>query len=144
MIRRKGGNVPKADSSQKALEQENRSMRSALVEIAAENWRFENALEKALTGMDVMEAERFGRQYSYFASRVARAMSLAGLSCLDLRGQIYDVGMAVQGMNLEEFDEDETLVISRMVEPVILWNGSVIREGMVTLEKAIPTSEAEE
>ena len=123
---------------------ENQEMRSALVEIAVEDWRFSRALEKVLRRMDIMEAERFSRQYSYFSSRVAQALALAGLTCLDLSGMPFDPGMAVQGMNLEEFEEDESLIITRMVEPVILWNGRVIRTGMVMLGRAAGSDFTEE
>lgn len=141
----------KAKKAQKAegaeytiLEKENQDLRSALVQIAAENWRFEHALKKVIRDMDVIAAERFSRQYSYFSSRVSKALVLGGLTCLDLSGQIYDVGMAVQAMNLEEFDDNETLIITRMVEPVILWNGRVIRTGIVMLDKAAQMDESED
>ena len=73
-----------------------------------------------------------------------QALAMAGLSCLDLSGQPFDPGMAVQGMNLEEFEEDEPLIITRMVEPVILWNGRVIRSGMVMLGRAVESPNPEE
>ena len=37
-------------------------------------------------------------------------------------------------MNLEEFDEED-LIISRMIEPVILCSGRVIKNGMVMLSR---------
>ena len=85
--------------------------------------------------MDVMEAERFRRQYAYFSDRVLRAAAASGLTCLDLTGQPYDVGMAVQAMNLEEFDEEEPLIVSRMIEPVILSRGRVMKRGIVMLSR---------
>ncbi|MBR6707673.1 MAG: hypothetical protein IKI84_13515 [Clostridia bacterium] len=144
MIHRKNRNEPEAKAALPDPERENQKLRSALVEIAAEKWRFEHALKKALQKMDVMDAERFNGQFGYFSSRVAQAMAYAGMSCLDLSGQVYDVGMPVQGMNLDEFDEDEILIITRMVEPVILWNGRVIRTGMVLLGRAGSSRETEE
>lgn len=108
-------------------------LQDALIEIVAESWRFERTLEKMLERMDPMEAERFARQYSYFSTRVTRAAVFAGLSCIDLTGQPYDVGMAVQAMNLDEFDEDDHLIIVRMIEPVILCGGHVVKTGMVML-----------
>ena len=144
MVRRKNGNSPITNDTGKSMEKENQNLRTALIEIAAEEWRFKHALVKALQNMDVMEAERFSRQYSYFSTRVSRAMSLAGLSCLDLSGQPYDVGMAVQGMNIEEFDDDEDLIITVMVEPVILCDGKVVRTGMAMLGRAANIPKTEE
>ncbi len=144
MIRQKKRNDAESKAAMMDPEKENQKLRSALVEIVAEKWRFEHAMKKALQKMDVMEAKRFNSQYGYFSSRVSQAMDYAGMSCLDLSGQLYDVGMPVQGMNLDEFEEDETLIITRMVEPVILWNGRVIRTGMVLLGKAVSSRETEE
>ena len=113
------------------------NLQMAIAEIAAESWRFEQALQKVLGRMDVMEAERFSRQYKYFSSRVDRAVASAGLKVLNLSGQPYDVGLPVQAMNLEEFDEEDELIITQMIEPVIILNGSVIKTGMVMVAQAV-------
>ena len=132
MRRRKTETVQRTTGGADAAK-EAAALRTALTEILAESWRFGLALEKVVRRMDPMEAERFARQYSYFATRVDSAAASAGLSCLDLTGQPYDVGMAVQAMNIDEFDEDEPLMITRMIEPVILCGGRVMKTGMAML-----------
>ena len=132
MRRRKAEKAQQAAGSADAA-REAAELRSALTEIVAESWRFGLALEKVVGKMDPMEGERFARQYSYFATRVDHAAAAAGLTCLDLTGQPYDVGMAVQAMNIDEFDEDEPLVIRRMIEPVIMCGGRVMKTGMAML-----------
>ena len=62
MKRNRSRSAPDTEAPEKMIEKENEHLRSALVEIAAENWRFEHALKKVLQGMDIMEAERFSRQ----------------------------------------------------------------------------------
>lgn len=108
---------------------------ASLAYIMAESWRFSYAMEKAVRRMDPMEGERFARQYSYFATRVREAAANAGLNCIDLTGQPYDTGMAVTAMNLEEFGEDEPLRIGRMIEPVIMSRGRVLRTGIAMLTR---------
>ena len=126
----------------KAREQENtasiapETLQQAIAEIAAESWRFEQALKKVLNHMDVMEADRFSRQYGYFSSKVDRAIAAAGLNVLNLVGQVYSVGLPVQAMNLEEFDEDDELIITRMIEPVIMLNGRVLKTGVVMVDRS--------
>lgn len=122
-------------SKNKPQSRELEALRLSLAEIAAESWRFEMALSKALKRMDVMDAERFSRQYSYFATRVDRAVASAGLTVLDLTGQSYSVGLPVQAMNLEDFDEDEPLIISQTIEPVIMIDGRVVKTGMVMVAR---------
>ena len=113
------------------------TLQLAIADIAAESWRFEQALIKMLDKMDVMDAERFSRQYKYFTSRVDKAVASAGLTMLSLAGQPYSVGLPVQAMNLESFDENDALVITRVIEPVILLDGRVIKTGVVMLDKAV-------
>lgn len=111
------------------------ALQLAILEIAAEAWRFEQVMKNALLRMDVMEAERFSRQYRYFSSKVDRAVASAGLKVLDLCGQMYNVGLPVQAMNIESFDEEDTLIITRMIEPVIMLDGRVIKSGMVMVDR---------
>lgn len=116
-------------------------MQLAIAEIAAESWRYRLALKKALKKMDVMDAERFSRQYDYFADRVNQAITTADLRVLDLSGQPYSVGLPVQAINIEEFDEDEALVITQTIEPVIMMAGRVQRIGMVMVDRIHDTEE---
>ena len=60
-----------------------------------------------------------------------RAVKTAGLRVIDLTGQPYSVGLPVQAMNLEEFDENEPLLISQTIEPVIMMDGCVLKTGVV-------------
>ncbi len=118
------------------------ALQMAVAEIAAEAWRYERALGKALKKMDVMDAERFSRQYEYFANRVDRAVAMAGLRVMDWTGSAFSVGLPVQAMNLDEFDEDAPLVITQMIEPVVMLDGRVIKTGMVMVgEKQDQTEE---
>ena len=116
-------------------------MQLAIAEIAAESWRYGQALHKVLRKLDVMDAERFSRQYEYFASRVERAVAAAGVTVLDLSRQPYSVGLPVQAMNLEEFDEDEALIITQTIEPVIMLDGRVLKTGMVMVDASDDTEE---
>ena len=107
----------------------------AMAEIATESWRYERAVEKALQRMDVMDAERFSRQYQYFASKVNRALGTVHLSVPDMTGLSYSTGLPVQVMNLEEFGEEEQLIVTQTIEPVIMYNGHVIKSGIVMVDR---------
>ena len=120
------------------------ALRMSIAQIAAESWRYKQALSKALRRMDPMDAERFSRQYGYFARRVEQAVAAAGLRVVDYAGQAYDVGLPVQAMNLDDFDEDEALIITQTVEPVIMSEGRVIKTGMVMLDRVRDAGKGEE
>lgn len=125
----------KKKETPKTQDREKETLQLAIAEIAAESWRFELALKKVLGRMDVMEAERFSRQYGYFIKRVDRAMASAGLTMLDLTGQPYSVGLPVQAMNIEEFDEDASLIVTQTIEPVVMADGRVVKTGIVMLDR---------
>ena len=120
------------------------ALRMSIAQIAAESWRYKQALSKALRRMDPMDAERFSHQYGYFARRVEQAIAAAGLRVVDYAGQAYDVGLPVQAMNLDDFDEDEALIITQTVEPVIMSEGRVIKTGMVMLDRVRDAGKGEE
>ena len=111
------------------------TLQLAIAEIAAEAWRYEQSLHKVLKKMDVMESERFLRQYEYFSSRVNRAVASAGLRVPELSGQLYRAGLPVQVMNLEEFEEEDELIITRVIEPVILLEDRVVKTGVVMVDR---------
>ncbi|MBQ8136759.1 MAG: hypothetical protein IJ174_04920 [Clostridia bacterium] len=129
---------PASANAEKALQ----AMQTSLADIAAESWRFDLALQRVVKRMDVMEAERFLRQYEYFTDRVRTALEKADIVCVDLTGQPYDPGMAAQAMNLDEFEEDEALIVTRTIEPVILHGGRVMKTGMVMVGRAENGNEA--
>ena len=109
-------------------------MQLAIAEIAAESWRYERALGKVLKKLDVMDAERFARKYEYFSARVNRAVATVDLNVLDLTGQPYSVGLPVQAMNLDKFDENEPLIIMQTIEPVIMMDGRILKTGVVMVD----------
>lgn len=133
--------MSKISTKNRSKSSEAEKMQLAIAEIAAESWRYGQALHKVLRKLDVMDAERFSRQYEYFASRVERAVATAGVTVLDLSRQPYSVGLPVQAMNLEEFDEDEALIITQTIEPVIMLDGRVLKTGMVMVDASDDTGE---
>ena len=135
LTKRRGKKEPSRDAD---------ALRMSIAQIAAESWRYEQALSKVLRRMDPMDAERFSHQYGYFARRVEQAVAAAGLRVVDYAGQAYDVGLPVQAMNLDDFDEDEALIITQTVEPVIMSEGRVIKTGMVMLDRVRDAGKGEE
>jgi hypothetical protein len=97
-----------------------------LVDLAVEAWRLDRWLSRF--GQDQTTAA--GR----FASRrIADALSGLELEAVDLTGQAYDPGLALELLGTVD---DGTLpagtaVIDEMVAPLCLWQGRVVRQGQV-------------
>lgn len=104
-----------------------------LVSIASETYRFETVFEKAISKLDYDERTKYISQYAWFSKKVNSALAGSGLRIVELRGQLYDPGMAVTPLNLEEFDPDEKLYIYQMVEPLIMKDDTVMKLGTVIL-----------
>ena len=70
------------------------------------------------------------------ADEIAAAEEKAGMKLINLEGQMFDPGMAVTPLNLDEFDADEPLLVQRMIEPIVMKDGRVCRTGTAMLGRA--------
>ena len=108
----------------------------ALTEIAAESWRFKGVFSRMISKMELHEAQRYANQYVYFQKKVEASLEKAGLRMVSLEGQRFDPGMAVTPLNIDDFEEDDDLVITQMIEPVLMDESTVRRTGVVILGRA--------
>ena len=49
---------------------------------------------------------------------------------------VYDVGIAATPLNLSDFDKDEELLIDQVIEPIVMFQGKVVKSGVVLLKSA--------
>ncbi len=52
---------------------------------------------------------------------------------LNFEGQLYDLGMAVTPLNIDDFETDDRLYILQTIEPIVMKNDAVIKTGTVIL-----------
>ena len=107
----------------------------ALADLAAESWRLEKQVQRAVGGMDPMDADRFLNQFEWYMRKVVAVLEENGLRTVDLTGEEYSVGMAVTPLNLEDFPDGDGMRfrIGQMVEPIVMENGRVRKTGTVML-----------
>ena len=113
--------------------QEDSKLLDSLISIAFEFFRFKDIFEKLLSKLDFDEQSKYRNQYSWFSKKVDRALESAQITVLNLQGKLYDPGMAVSPLNLDEFNKDDQLYIVQMIEPTVLMNDAVYRIGTVVL-----------
>lgn len=111
------------------------SLRNSIIDMAIEAWRFGKVFEKALQKLDALDQKKYISQYQWFFKKVNSSLDNAGLRIVNVEGQIYDVGMAVTPINLNEFSERDTLIVEQMLEPIIMNTNSVVKTGTVLLNK---------
>ena len=97
-----------------------------MTEIAVASWRLEKWL-------DYVNVERKMAAKSALRA-IKKYLSENNIEVIDLTGSKFDVGLAITVVNNEsdETDEDK-LIISEMVKPIIKENGAVIQYGQVIL-----------
>lgn len=104
---------------------------ASLVELAIESWRLEHWIA-------AMPPEKSASKVRHIARRLQKFLSERELSALDLTGQKYEPGMAVEVLEVfadERLRADEKL-IAEMVAPIVLWRGRVVRHGQVVVRQA--------
>jgi hypothetical protein len=103
----------------------------SLLTLAMETWRAMRELERMREQSGVI-----GLRYSL--RKIRGVLEEAGISYLDLTGERYDPGMAIDVIDIEgEGSDAGDLVIKEMMAPVILHNGSLLAWGEAVLERRI-------
>ena len=57
------------------------------------------------------------------------------LKVVNAEGQLYEPGMAVTALNVDEFDEADELIVDQMSEPIIMGQNGLKRMGTVLLRR---------
>jgi hypothetical protein len=110
--------------------------REAAVRMAVESWRFARVYEKAMTKLSAGERARFDGPLAAFVKKIGEALGAIGMRIVDIEGTPFDAGTAAVPINIEDFGPDDSLVVDRMMEPVIMGDDGLVRMGRVTLRKA--------
>src|SRR3712207_1595451 len=102
----------------------------ALAELAVEWWRLDRRLSVEAHSPHSSHARHLARRLKLFLEE-------RGLAVLDLTGQKYSPGLAVEVLDVVA---DATLhagseVIDETVAPVVTWRGAVVRHGRVVVRR---------
>ena len=115
------------------MEQDYSKLQNSLISIASELFRFQKVFEKAISRLDIDERNKYVSQYAWFSKKVNKALEEADLKLLNLEGQLYDPGMAVTPLNIDEFEAEDRLFVQQTIEPIIMQDDKVFKTGTVIL-----------
>lgn len=93
---------------------------AVLAEIAVESWRFAKDYRRLVLKLDANEQNRFAHKLNFFIQRLQSCLSDVGLTLVSLEGQPYEMGIAADVLNLDEYSANENLIIAQMIEPLIM------------------------
>lgn len=117
------------------MNNDDNKLRESIIDIACEHHRFQRIFLKAISKLDMDEQNKYSSQFAWFSKRVLKALDTAGLRIVDIDGQLYDPGMAVTPLNIEDFEAEDILYIAQTMEPIIMQDNAVIKTGTVILGK---------
>ena len=88
-------------------------------------------LDRVFAKLHRLDEERYRRQVTWFAKKVDASLQDTGLRIVQIEGQPFDPGIAATGLNLAEFDDDESLVVDQMIEPIVMGQKGIVRNADV-------------
>ena len=112
------------------------TLEKSLIELAVESWRMARVFSRALTKLDAGEGNRYASQLRYFQQRLEEYLQTAGLRAVSLEGQPFDPGIAASAVNLGDFGPEDDLLVDQMLEPIIMGEDGVKKQGTLVLRKA--------
>ena len=108
----------------------------SLVDLTVESWRFAWRFARLLQQLAVGEPSRYQGQLIYFQDKLHEAVRDAGMKIVNVEGRQFDSGIAATPLNREDFGAEETLVVDRMLEPIITGRNGIMHRGTVMLKAA--------
>lgn len=111
-----------------------RVLKDSLIAMAVESWRLFKVLERLLLSLDAKEQQRYQSKFRWFFKKTEDALKSAGLTIVNYEGRVYDPGIPASPINLEDYDSEDKLYVTQMLEPVIVDSeGNVVKTGTIAL-----------
>lgn len=112
---------------------ERETLIKSVISVASELQRFKGVFFSAVGKLNLEDQKKYTSQFSWFDKKVKKALEDAGLLCIDVEGKLYDPGMAVTPLNIDDFEPDDVLFVQQMIEPIIMQGDQVAKMGTVVL-----------
>ena len=127
-------NGPSTDAVQPAV----------LIDLAVDAWKLARLFERVVARLDAGEQGRYLNQLRFLHRRIDGAVEIAGARLVSIEGQPFQPGQAATPLNLDEFAQDEPLVVAQMLEPIVMGPEGVLRMGTMLLAARARTDTAGE
>ncbi len=111
------------------------SVQNVLIDLCIEGWKIFNTFRRMLLGLDAQNQPKYMNKIEWFKKRMQDVMRAAGLKLVNVEGQEYNPGIAATAINLDEFSDDDNLIVDKMLDPIIMGAEGIIRSGTVTVKE---------
>ena len=114
-----------------------------IVDFVVEEYRFLKSYVSLLNKVLSDDRNKYKSVYDFHIRKIQEIMDGCNIKIVDLEGKKYDDGLSITPLNVEDFNKDDILVVSQVIEPLIIStkDGSIVRSGTVMLEKIHNTEE---
>lgn len=106
-----------------------------IIALITELYRFNGTFERMLTKISEDDVLKYKSKYKWFSNCVFEISETIGVQIVDLNGKAYDMGLPVTALNLDDYNENDLLIISQMLEPILMRRGTVLKVGTVMVGK---------
>lgn len=108
---------------------------AALINLIVDSWKFSRLFTRVISKLDAGEQARYANQMRFFQKRIDSAAEMVGARIVTIEDQPFEPGMAASPLNLEDFQDGDTLFVDQMLEPIVMGNDGVLRTGTMMLRK---------
>lgn len=109
--------------------------RDVIINMAIESWRFRRVIDRLLTQLNPDDQKRYQTQLRWFEKKLKEFLEQVGWQIVDVEGHPFDPGMAATPLNIEDFDEEDSLMVDQVLEPIIMGKDQLVKTGTVVLKK---------
>lgn len=110
--------------------------RKELLNFIIESWRFSNLFQQVISKLSEEERKRYTGRHNWYKKKLESTIKSCGYKLINISNEIYDPGMALTPINIDEFTEGEHLIVDYMMEPIIMdENGNIVKTGTAILRR---------
>ena len=106
-----------------------------LAHLAVEFWKLLKAFERTIRRLPNEHVARTTAQLRFSAGKLNSLLESSGLNLVTFDGQQFEPSIPATALNVDDFTNDEKLIIEATVEPAVVENMNVLLLGKVVLKK---------
>jgi len=109
---------------------------SSLSDIALFFWKCTHYINTLLSEVEMSKQSMYMSKTKWFYKKVDEFIKSEKVDLIIYPENMpYDVGLAITALNTNDFTIEDRLFIDRMIEPVIMKEGKILKRGIVILKK---------
>ncbi|MBA1349347.1 hypothetical protein [Rhizobium sp. WYCCWR 11146] len=106
---------------------------AVVAKLCVEQWKLLQRFSKAIELVPDGDRNRLVSQVRYSELQLQSLAAEAGLKLITFDGELFGPGCPAKADNLEDFSDEEGLIVERTLEPAVVRNMHILQPGRVLL-----------